>query len=213
MGEIREMEKMITAKELAKNEQVTVRAINERWKENFREIKFDANALLSPEQVAVLREAGKRKRTKRRTKQTPVPPTTQEVRPEPKATAASWRFPSWAQAKNTVFNTLAVGTIVGHGALIWYECGKLWGGVGAIGGGVVFMVVLLAVLLAADPSKNRTSSYAIGFMLMVDIAAFWVHYPSFVNYAVSDVVRTGICIFICASSFMALLLFRDHKLD
>lgn len=134
-------------------------------------------------------------------------------KPKVETGRAKFEWPTASKVRAVAFNIIAVGVVVGHGALIWYECNKLWGGVGFFGGLVVFMVVLLAVLLASDPSKNRTSSYALWFMACVDTAAYWVHYPSFVNYSIDDAVRMGVCIFICACSFIALLLFRDYKLD
>jgi len=69
MGVLHEMKETLTAKDLAKLEGVTVRAINTRWNANFRGQPFDSNAELSPEQVAKLREAGKRKIRKQRAQQ------------------------------------------------------------------------------------------------------------------------------------------------
>lgn len=214
MGELREMENWLTAKDLAKKWGKTTRTINGWWNETFREIEFDVNAKISPERINALREKYIKGKAKNGAKKIPKPlPPAEEGREYGGPAPSRITWPNAAQIRSALFNILAVGVVVGHGALIWVECSELWGLVGFFGGLVVFMVVLLAVLLASDPSKNRTSSYALWFMLVVDSAAYWVHYPSFVNYSVSDSVRTGICIFICACSFMALLLFRDSKLD
>lgn len=54
MGEIHEIKSIMTAKEIAKKEGKTLRAIQARWQNAFREIPFDSNAVLSPEQVAAI---------------------------------------------------------------------------------------------------------------------------------------------------------------
>ena len=225
MGEIREMENWITAKDIAKMYGVSSRTVNNWWNENFAGQEFDVNAKVSPERVAKM-TAGKAKKgsaiSAKRPRNNfnpqrhkPLPPAPDKTGDGNSARTFFDRIKSItaAQIRTALFNILAVGVVVGHGVLIWVECSQLWGMVGAIGGGVVFTVVLLAVLLASDPSKNRTSTYALWFMACVDTAAFWVHYPSFKTYSVSDAVTVGVCVFICACSFVALVLFQDSKLS
>lgn len=202
----------MTLQELAEKSGGKYDTIWRKAKREFPGTSWTADTEVPPEiaRVLVPSKSGKGRRKKQFTKPSPPAPKGQEYGA---SAPARITWPKAAQIRTALFNTLSVGVVVGHGALIWVECSELWETVGFFGGLVVFMVVLLAVLLASDPSKNRTSYYALWFMFCVDTAAYWVHYPSFVNYSVGDSVRTGVCIFICACSFMALLLFRDSKLD
>lgn len=112
------------------------------------------------------------------------------------------------------FNLLCLAVVFGHAGLVWYDCADRWKMPGMIGGGVVFLVVALAVIVSTDPSKNRTSLYAVWFVFFVDCAAFFVHYPVFLDSANIGSMATGVlCAFLCASSFVALYLFRDFKLS
>lgn len=61
MGDFHEIGNAMNAKDLAKQEGVTVRAINTRWNAKFPGETFNSNAALSPVQIAELREAGKRR--------------------------------------------------------------------------------------------------------------------------------------------------------
>lgn len=124
-----------------------------------------------------------------------------------------WKTPSISEARTFLFGLVSIAVIVGHGFLIWQEAAELYGYIGAVGGFVVFLVVCLAVLLASDSSKNRTSEYALYFMFFVDSAAGFVHFEALSRPDVPQAMTIGFCIFICACSWVALLLYRDSKQD
>lgn len=119
-----------------------------------------------------------------------------------------------ADLRNIARDALALGIVAGHGALIWYDCWAMWSAPGAIGGGVAFGIVILAILFASDPTRNRTSSTALYFVLLVDCAAWFVHYPTFKMYAAIGNLETGVfAAFLCACSWGALYIYRDSKID
>ena len=110
----------------------------------------------------------------------------------------------------------------------------MYGWLGCVGGVVVFLVICLAVLVCSDRTKDRTSEYALWFVLFVDAAAgrvhlrealaarlgqavghqaVEVHFEALSRPDVPADITIGFCIFICACSFVALYLFRDSKLD
>ena len=110
-------------------------------------------------------------------------------------------------------DALLIGIVIGHAGLIWYDCGVQWLTPGVIGGGLAFAIILAALILASDSTKNRTSEAALYFVLLVDGAAWWVHYPTFQQYAGIGNVETGMFAgFLCLCSWFALFLFRDSKL-
>jgi len=120
----------------------------------------------------------------------------------------------WEKFRDGAFNSLAVLIVVAHAMLIWFDCWDLWRAPGAIGGGIAFFVVCLALIISTDPSKQRTSESAMWFVLVVDVGAWFVHNPTFLRYANADQTLTAwICGAICTFSFMALYLFRDSKLS
>jgi len=124
------------------------------------------------------------------------------------------KLPDVATLRNFAIASLLVSVIVGHSALVWYDCGQMWGIPGAIGGGVTFLIVLAALLLASDETKPRTSDTALWFVFFIDVAAWFVHYPTFKKYADIGNVETGMfAVFLCGCSFAALYIFRDSKLD
>ena len=117
-------------------------------------------------------------------------------------------------ARNAAVSLLLIGVVIGHSSLVWYDCGQMWGMPGAIGGGVTFLIVLAALLLASDETKPRTSDTALWFVCLIDACAWFVHYPTFQKYADIGNVETGMFAgFLCACSFAALYLFRDSKLQ
>ena len=118
----------------------------------------------------------------------------------------------WMSVVFTI-SLLLFSVVLLHGALIWYDCAVLWDVPGQIGGGAVFVVVFAALLLASDSTLPRTSGNALAFMAIVDFAAWKVHFEVFKTPVVSDAITGSLCAFICASSFVALYLFRDSKLD
>jgi len=124
------------------------------------------------------------------------------------------KLPDIVTLRNFAIAGLLVSVIVGHSALVWYDCGQMWGIPGAIGGGVTFLIVLAALLLASDETKPRTSDTALWFVFFIDVAAWFVHFPTFKKYADIGNIETGMFAgFLCACSFAALYIFRDSKLD
>jgi len=124
------------------------------------------------------------------------------------------KLPDVATLRNIAIAGLLVSVIVGHSALVWYDCGQMWGIPGAIGGGVTFLIVLAALLLASDETKPRTSSNSLWFVALIDTAAFFVHVPTFEKHAnIGPIETRAFAFFLCACSFVALYLFRDSKLD
>lgn len=117
----------------------------------------------------------------------------------------------WATVRSFFLDALLIGIVIGHAGLIWYDCAALWDVPGRIGGGLAFAIVCAAVMLATDPSKNITSTYALLLVFLVDTGAYWVHFPTFQNYSVPDAITSVLCVFLCAMSFGALFLYRHLK--
>lgn len=120
---------------------------------------------------------------------------------------------NWNAVLNGVRSAILIGIVLGHAGLVWYDCAALWDTPGGIGGALVFFIVLAAVMFAADPSKNRTSSFALWFVALVDAAAYFVHKPVFDEYGAGHVITAAICAFVCACSWVALYLYQDQNLD
>jgi hypothetical protein len=110
-------------------------------------------------------------------------------------------------------DAILIGIVAGHAGLICYDCAALWGVPGIIGGGLSFAVVIAALLLATDETRVRTSGSALYFVLFVDIAAWWVHFPTFQSAAVPDEITGVFAGFLCAASWVALYLYRDKNID
>ena len=119
----------------------------------------------------------------------------------------------FAAIRGHFLSFVLLSVVLGHAALIWYDCGSLWGEPGTIGGGVAFLIILSAVLLATDETRIRTSGTALWFVCLIDICAWWVHFPTFQRDGVSDVVTGCFCAFLCACSWAALYLYRDKNID
>lgn len=138
----------------------------------------------------------------------PVIPTTQNIQ-----LPAVPKFDLQA-ARNAAVSLLLISVVIGHAGLVWYDCADRWSVPGAIGGGVVFLIVLAALLLASDETKPRTSEAALWFVFITDFAAWFVHFPVFRDRAQIGDIETGVFAgFLCAASFTALYLYRDSKLD
>lgn len=120
-------------------------------------------------------------------------------------------LPDISAVRRALLDIILVGIVVGHAGLIWYDCADLWGVPGQIGGGLAFFIIVAAVMLATDPAKNITSQIALVFAFLVDFAAWWVHYPVFQTYSVSDEITGVLCAFLCLMSFGALLIYRHQK--
>lgn len=123
------------------------------------------------------------------------------------------KWPTLAQIRNIAISCILIAVVLCHAGLIWYDCSQLWGDAGLIGGGAVFLIVLAAVMLAADQSHYATSEAALWFVFFVDCAAWWVHEPVFNTPIVSDTITGSLCAFLCASSWMALYLFRAKNIE
>lgn len=108
---------------------------------------------------------------------------------------------------------LAVAIVIGHAGLLWYDCAILWMVPGQIGGGIVFAVICLAVLLATQSNLPRSSRAALTFVALVDVGAWFVHVEVFKTPLVADIITECLCFFICFTSFAALYLYRDSKID
>lgn len=119
----------------------------------------------------------------------------------------------FAAIRGHLLSFVLLSVVLGHAALIWYDCGSLWGEPGTIGGGIAFLIILAAVLLATDETRIRTSGTALWFVFLIDICAWWVHFPTFQRIGVSDVVTGCFCAFLCACSWAALYLYRDKNID
>jgi uncharacterized DUF497 family protein len=110
------------------------------------------------------------------------------------------------------FDILMGGIAVGHAALIWYDCSRLWHTPGTIGGGLSFGMVLGALVIATDRKKMETSENALYFVFLVDFLAGFAHYAVFSKDTTLDWWATAIfSAFICLCSFVALYLFRNSK--
>jgi hypothetical protein len=149
---------------------------------------------------------------------TSLPPKPRKLNPEYRYGGMSFAKDKTPKRTNRNYRTVAldfllISVIVGHASLVWYDCATQWSTPGAIGGGVTFLIVLAALLLASDETKNRTSEAALYFVLLVDCAAYFVHYPTFQRVAGIGNIETGaFAAFLCACSWVALYLFRDSKL-
>lgn len=224
MGAMHETIQVVTAKDIAKAEGVNIATIRFRWNAAFAKGTFDSNRELSPEEIAAISRNASGKKTASR----PAKPVAKDIRtietisvnqpaPAPDVAPtpgrAKFEWPTFHQVRRFLISALLFTVVVMHGLLIWYDCSVLWDVPGQIGGGTVFIVVLAALLLAADPTLPRTSGNALAFIFFVDCAAWKVHYEVFKTPVVDNIVTGSLCAFICAASFIALYLFRDSKLD
>lgn len=152
---------------------------------------------------------------KGRTKASAKPETQPDKQPVKKADSAPAKVPDIAALRLSVFSYILVAVVIGHAGLIWFDCAVLWGAPGVIGGGMSFLIALAAVLLSFDSDRPRTSETALWVVFCVDVAAWFVHFPTFKASAahVGDLHTGFISGFICLFSFAALYMLRDSKLD
>jgi len=130
------------------------------------------------------------------------PPLIQSFEQEPERVKISAPI-KWAMA-------VCIIIVLGHAALIWADCSKIWGFVGMFAGGIVFAIQVAAILITTDTEQNAASEWALLFVCGVDIAAFFLHYPAFLASAQVEIgrVETGfLCAFLCATSFISLFLY------
>lgn len=122
-----------------------------------------------------------------------------------------WQLPDLTTVRRVLLDCILIGIVIGHAGLIWYDCADLWDVPGRIGGGLAFFVIVAAVMLSTDPTKNITSQIALVLAFLVDGAAWFVHFPVFQTYSVDDNITKVLCAFLCAMSFGALLIYRHQK--
>lgn len=186
---------------------------------------FAKHRELSPDEIAKLESANFRGKAKqvRETSETAdekpaesfapavVIPAEKPAKEKPAPVKKQISLPRFDVVK-LLYNTLAPVIVVGHGFLIWQEAAALYGWLGQIAGCLVFLVVLLALLYASDSRLVRTSEAALWFMALVDLSAIRVHYETLQRPDVPFPITVGFCIFIAASSWTALYLYRDSKI-
>lgn len=142
----------------------------------------------------------------------PPAPAVQNVAPSvPIQEPQEMEMPTLATLRDWTVDALLIALSVGHAGLIWYELQATYGTYGFIGGGVVFGFIVAAVLLAADRSLNVTSTYALVFALIIDLAAMWLHYDSFKEFGAPAHITIAVCVFLGGMSWGALFLFRHKK--
>ena len=138
-------------------------------------------------------------------------PVAANVLPPGNTKAEPVTLPALSTVRRFALDCILIGIVVGHAGLIWYDCAELWDVPGQIGGGLAFFIIVAAVMLATDPTKNITSQWALFLALCVDGAAWWVHRPVFESYRVSGVITDVLCGFLCSLSFGALFVYRHQK--
>lgn len=115
-------------------------------------------------------------------------------------------------ARSYAFDIIMAGIAVGHAGLIWYDCASLWNTPGLIGGGLAFLMVIGALVIATDKDKASTSQDAMYFVFVVDCAAGFAHFAVFSKDSTAGFWPTAIfSAFICLCSYVALYLFRNSK--
>lgn len=237
MGEIQEM----NAGQLADKIGIEREAMRRRVRRTFPDIMPPLSVPLSADQVAKL--SGQTKRKKRTTRKAITAELSAPAQPnhsaqleaaekqgfergkkeglvlleaekaKAKAAKKKRKLPAPSSFRSAAINILCFAIVIGHAGLIWFDCQSIWGTPGLIGGGLAFLIVSVAFLLATDPALPRTSDTALWFVLLVDCAAFFVHFPTFMRSSDIGALTTGwLCAAICACSFVALYLFRDSKL-
>ncbi len=139
-------------------------------------------------------------------------PAVQKVTPsEPIEKQDHWQTPPLETLRDWIVDALLIALCIGHAGLIWYELATTYGPFGFIGGGVIFGFIVAAVLLAADRTKNITSTYALIFALVIDLSAVRLHYDSFKDFGAPNDITVAVCAFLGGMSWGALFLFRHKK--
>ena len=178
--------------------------------------KWTAETHVPPDVAAELSSGNGRKNTGKVSRKTVTVPTEnaisfQSVSVEVPAEQPERLPTDWSHILSVTRSGILIGIVLGHAGLVWYDCYDLWNTPGAIGGGLVFFIVVAAVMFAADPEKYETRSFSLAFVALVDFAAFFVHYPVFSGYGVDSVVTKSLCAFVCISSWAALALYQNSK--
>lgn len=187
----------ITAKDIAKKQNVDIATIRLRWNANFGKGRFDSNRELSPEQVEILSRSKREKKTAsaKRAPRTWTPesgPNSKEFaealpaiqkefsnQPAPvddattKPARAKFQWPSFGLSD---FLALAV---YGHTALVWYELWVIFQVPGILAGIVLFALKHAAVVICRAEKYEDYAADALGVAFVLDGLAVWVHYTAF----------------------------------
>ncbi len=200
-----------TAGQLADKLGLSADAMRKRFVRTYPGRAFSMSVILSAEDVQAL--SGRKNKKQDKTEATPIvtKPGPAHQKPAP-AKKERWRI-NTAKATSAATSIVLLAVVLCHASLVWYDCSTLWGMAGTIGGGAVTLIVIAAVLLAADRERYYTSEGAMWFVALVDIAAWWVHFPVFRTPLVNDTTTGFLCGFLCACSFMALYLFRSKNIE
>ncbi len=183
--------------------------------------KYQANRPVTEKEISILLETRK-DQSKQVAKSLPVKPEKRPVKVAGGFREIEVTYPKTepkksfdiAKFRTGLVDVLCAIAVIGHGILVWFDCWELWGKAGFIGGGLAFVIILIAFTLATDSTKNRTSENAMWFVFLVDLAAWKVHFDTFIRFSnVNHIVTGCLCAFLCACSFMALYIFRDSKLN
>lgn len=189
-----------------KKEATVMKAINRKFGTG-----YTRDSILTPAEVSEIFSDDKPAKTASRQPRLQQPPAAPRTahKPQPEQEAFSIEA-----LRGTVFDVVCISIVVGHASLIWYDCATQWGTPGAIGGGLAFLIVMAALIISTDASRVRTSSSALWFVFFVDAAAWFVHYPTFQMYAdIGDTETGAFAAFLCLSSWVALYIYRDSKID
>ena len=193
MGAMHETFSPLTAKDIAKQQNVDIATIRLRWNANFEKGTFDSNRELSPEQVEILSQS---KRTKRYAKprEKKIIRTTQTITVNQPAPASEAIPPAPGRAKFSwpdfgLSEFLAIA-VYGHTALVWYEVALIFGTPGILAGVVLFALKHCAVVVCRSEKFSDYHSDAFGVAFVLDALAVWVHFTAFCD-AMPDRFRDG----------------------
>lgn len=212
----------ISVREFARTEGVNVDTIQRRFRSRFDRWVTE-NSVLTEAEISALRKP--KKSTERRQRKSRVSTErikrvfddvqTPEAIASPAADYAGKAGISLDSVRQTAFDVICISIVVGHAGLIWYDCVSRWGVPGLIGGTLAFLSVLAALLISTDATRVRTSQEALWFVLVIDVAAWWIHAPTFHEWAdgIDGIVTDIFAGFLCGISFAALYLYRSSKID
>lgn len=205
MGNVHEKQE-ITCEELRQKMGVKLRTWQARWKSRIG-TPYNSSATLTANE-AQLMQSGNKQRV--------APCSTGAV--EKQTPTSRHRQEKTVVRKNKIdalqaFNMICVSGVIAHAILVWFDCATLWSVPGFIGGCVAFLIIVSAVLLTLT-DRNRTASTAVSIAVMVDLLAWFVHYPTFVKYAnVDNTTSACFAAFLCLGSASLIYLFKDGRAD
>lgn len=112
--------------------------------------KWRIDGELTPKQVAALIQAGERKGSAPKEKDSTTDSMSLEHgRPNvvaPQKVESNWRA--------TLFVWVAFLIVMGHAGFIWYDMARLWATPGKIGGGAVFLFIFGGMILMSDKTER-----------------------------------------------------------